>query len=335
MPRAARLDAPGVLHHIIIRGIERRQIFRDDQDREDFLARLATVVRETGIACYAWALLPNHAHFLLRTGRVPIATGMRRLLIGYVVRFNRRHNRVGHLLHNRYKSIVCQEEVYLQELVRYIHLNPLRAGLVPSVAKLNTYAYCGHSALLGKRLRPWQDVSYVLQVFGTRPAVARRAYLAYVEAGSSQGHRRDLVGGGLIRSLGGWTEARRQLAARADHVKSDERILGESDFVDAILAQANEHYTHRYELGRRGYDLDRVAERAAILHHLEPRELFVRGRQRSRVDARSLFCYWAVQELGVALTELARRLSLSPPAIGYAVRRGERIAQACGYRLIP
>ena len=130
MPRQARLDAPGVLHHIMIRGIERRKIFTDDKDREDMLDRLAKLLPETQTACYAWAFLPNHAHFLFRTGVTPLATVMRRLLTGYAVSFNRRHKRRGHLFQNRYKSIVCQEDAYLKELVRYIHLNPVRAVLL-------------------------------------------------------------------------------------------------------------------------------------------------------------------------------------------------------------
>ena len=88
MPRLARLDAPGVLHHIMIRGIERRKIFLDNKDREDFLDRLSELLPETETLCYAWAFLPNHAHFLLRTGTIPLATLMRRLLTGYVVSFN-------------------------------------------------------------------------------------------------------------------------------------------------------------------------------------------------------------------------------------------------------
>jgi len=118
MPRSARLDAPGVLHHIIISGIERRTIFKDNQDCGNLLQRLGSLLQETGGSCYARAFLPNQAHFLLRTGVVSLATLMRRLLTGYAVSFNRRHWRWGHLLQNRYKSIVCQEEVYFQELVR-------------------------------------------------------------------------------------------------------------------------------------------------------------------------------------------------------------------------
>ncbi len=124
MPRLARLDAPGVFHHIIIRGIERRKIFRDNRDREDFFERLGKLLLETKTGCFAWAFLPNHAHLFLRTGEVPLATLMRRLLTGYVVSFNRRHKRHGHLLQNRDKSMVYQEETYLQELVRGIQGTP-------------------------------------------------------------------------------------------------------------------------------------------------------------------------------------------------------------------
>lgn len=141
MPRLARLDAPGVLHHIIIRGLERRRIFISNKDREDFLKRLVKLLPETKTACYAWAFMPNHAHFLFRTGLVPLATLMRRLLTGYAVAFNHRHHRHGQLFQNRYKSIVCQEKVYLRELVRYIHLNPVRAGIVSGVKQLNKYFF--------------------------------------------------------------------------------------------------------------------------------------------------------------------------------------------------
>jgi len=108
---------------------------------------------------------------------------MRRLLTGYVVSFNRRHERYGQLFQNRYKSIVCQEEVYLKELVRYIHLNPLRAGIVSNLTELNKYPYCGHSALMGRKRRPWQDVDYVLRYFGKTSQNARKAYFSYVERG--------------------------------------------------------------------------------------------------------------------------------------------------------
>ena len=109
----ARLDAPGVMHHVIGRGIERRKIFLNDGDRVDFISRLSTLVQEGAMEIYAWALIPNHFHLLCRTRDLPLATSMRKLLTGYVVNFNKRHQRHGDLFQNRYKSIVCQEDPYL------------------------------------------------------------------------------------------------------------------------------------------------------------------------------------------------------------------------------
>ena len=138
MPRQARIDAPGALHHIVIRGIERKAVFKRQQDYDDFLDRMGNILRDSSTGCFAWALMTNHVHLLLRTGLSPISTVMRRLLTGYAVGYNRRHKRYGHLFQNRYKSFLCEEDPYLLELVRYIHLNPLRAGLVADLKALST-----------------------------------------------------------------------------------------------------------------------------------------------------------------------------------------------------
>ena len=118
MPRRARLDAPSVLHHVMGRGLDRQAIFRDDQDREDFVQRLATLAESNVFTVYAWVLLPNHFHLLVRTGTRPLARSMRSLLTGYAGAFNRQHKRTGHLFQNRYKSIVVEEEPYFRELQR-------------------------------------------------------------------------------------------------------------------------------------------------------------------------------------------------------------------------
>jgi REP element-mobilizing transposase RayT len=237
MPRRARIDATGALQHVIARGIDRRKIFTDNSDRDNFLDRLDTILSDTHTVCYAWALLPNHFHLLLRTGTVPLSTVMRRLLTGYAVTFNFRHRRHGHLFQNRFKSILCQEDTYLMELVRYIHLNPLRAKIVPSLTDLDQYAYSGHSAILGKHKRAWQDTDYILKFYAKTVIVARRRYREYVNKGIVQGRRPELVGGGLVRSAGGWSALKtmRQLGFQQ---KADERILGDGDFVrqvDSIL----------------------------------------------------------------------------------------------------
>jgi len=331
MPRLARLDAPGVLHHVIIRGIERRKIFKDDKDRDNLLERLDVLIPLTHMSCYAWALLPNHAHLLLRTGDVPLSTLMRRLLTGYAVSFNRRHRRHGQLFQNRYKSIICQEDIYFKELLRYIHLNPLRARIVSSLSELDIYAYSGHSVLLGKKSRPWQNAKYVLSYFGKSFAQARKRYATYVEEGLDQGRRPELVGGGLIRSLGGWKQAKEmRLQGR---VKGDQRILGETEFVTDILAEAGEKYERYHELKRKGYNLKTIEKRVCELTGIEAADIFTRSRQKETADARGLYCYWAVRELGYSLTDLARRLGMTGPGVGYAVRRGEQIAKKLQFNL--
>ena len=220
MPRQSRIDAAGALHHIIARGIERRRIFDDDQDCYDFLNRLSLILEETRTTCYAWSLIPNHFHLLLRTGKVPVATVMRRLLTGHAIAYNRRHRRQGHLFQNRYKSILCQEDAYLLELVRYIHLNPLRAGLVDDLKQLDKYPFSGHGVLMGKHKQSWQNNDGVLSLFDKRVGSARRAYRAFVSKGMDQGRREDLTGGGLIRSTGGWAAVKELRKAKV-HVKSD------------------------------------------------------------------------------------------------------------------
>ena len=224
MPRKSRIDTPGALHHIIARGVDRKKIFKDDKDRDNFLERLGAVLEETQTYCFAWALIPNHFHLLMRTGATPISTVMRRLLTGYAVSFNRRHRRYGHLFQNRYKSILCQEDPYLLELFRYIHLNPLRAGIVSDLRSLDKYPHCGHAVILGKRKYSWQNSEYVLRLFAKKVSTASSRYREFVKKGLAQGRRPELVGGGLIRSLGGWSAVKAMRKAGA-YMKGDERIL--------------------------------------------------------------------------------------------------------------
>ncbi len=333
MPRIARLDTPGLLHHVMIRGIERRNIFNDDKDRENLIDRLSILLPETKTQCYAWSFLSNHAHFLLRSGPAGIAALMHRLLTGYAVSFNRRHRRHGQLFQNRYKSIICQEDAYLQELVRYIHLNPLRARIVVDLSALDSYAYCGHSALMGKKKREWQATEYVLGFFGRRVGEARNRYESYVKEGIPLGERPELVGGGLIRSLGGWDEVKKMRLSGQDRIKSDQRILGESDFVSDVLSESENQFSRKYKLKSLGYDFEKVVERVSMIFQLDKDYIIGRGGQRARVQARDLLCYWTVIELGMPMVDLARKFAITPAAISYAVQRGEKMAKERGYQL--
>lgn len=333
MPRKSRLDAPGALNHVIARGIARGKIFFDDQDREQFLGRLATILRDTRTGCFAWALIPNHFHLLLKTGDVPLSTVMRRLLTGYSVSFNRRHQRLGHLFQNRYKSILCQEDNYLLELTRYIHLNPLRAGVVENLRELDSYPYAGHSAIMGRQDAEWQDTGYVLRLFGSQHLEARREYRKFIEGGVGQGKKPELTGGGLVRSAGGWS-ALKTLRKAKIYMKGDERILGDGEFVRQSLRQANEQLERKYRVRSQGYDIEKIAGRVGRLMEIPIEQVFAPGKNRHRVKARSLLCYWAVRECGMTMVSLSKRLGISSTAVSKAVLRGEHIARESRFRLI-
>lgn len=333
MPRKARIDAPGALHHIIVRGIERRKIFRDDHDRHDFVQRLGNIIEQTETECFAWALIPNHFHLLLRTGNYPVATVMRRLLTGHAMYFNRRHRRHGHLFQNRYKSILCQQDAYLLELVRYIHLNPLRAKVVQNMNQLEKFPFSGHGVIMGKLDRPWQNQNFILAYFGEQVGPARRAYMTFVEEGAEQGKRNDLVGGGLIRSAGGWTGVQ-SLRKSKTYIKSDERILGDGDFVTALLSKSQEALEEKYALQAQGIDIDFIAQRVAHLLQMNVEDVWRPGKQRHLVTARSLLCFWGVRKLNVSMSSLALRLGISGVAVGKSVDRGAVIAEQNGYKLI-
>jgi REP element-mobilizing transposase RayT len=321
MPRRARIDAPGALHHIIVRGIDRTNIFRDDTDCENFFARLSRLLTESSTPCLAWALMGNHVHMLLRTGRVPISTLMRRLLTGYAQQFNRRHRRQGVLFQNRYKSILCEEDAYLRELVRYIHLNPLRAGTVQDIEALRVYSRCGHSALMGKVGREWQDIEYVLRLFGGKPRQARRAYERFVAEGVNQGQRPELVGGGLIRSAGGWS-AIKALRNTGMRIMGDERILGSADFVQSALEQAQEQYEKKTLARAKGLELETLIDRVTILLDLVPADVCRAGRQRTIARARAIISLLAIEYLGISGREVSLRLNLSPSAVSKLLQRG-------------
>ena len=291
MLRKSRIDAPGAFHHIIGRGINRQEIFSDKMDYGNFLDRLGDILGETKISCHSWALMPNHFNMLLKTGDAPISTVMRRLLTGYAITYNRRHCRCGHLFQNRYKSILCQEDPYLLELVRYIHLNPLRAKLVSDYRALSRHPYSGHSVILGHRNNDWQDVDYILRLFGDKETIARRRYSEFVQKGIGQGKRPDLTGGGLLRSQGGWA-AVKALRRSGAYQKGDERILGDGDFVGGVLSQAEEQFQQKYRMKAKGYDLEKAIQRVAEIMGMSSEEIMEPGKHRKRTRARSLLCYW-------------------------------------------
>jgi REP element-mobilizing transposase RayT len=320
MPRKARLDVAGTLHHIILRGIEKRQIFDDNLDRETFVNRMGQLALETKTKIYAWSLLTNHAHLLMRSGPEGLPQYMRRLLTGYAQAYNRHHKRYGHLFQNRYKSIVCEEDVYFQELVRYIHLNPLRAGLVQNLEELDRYPWSGHGVLMGKVNYSWQDVDYVLSCFGKRAGQARRIYRRFVSEGIKQGHRPELVGGGLIRSLGGWS-AVKSLRRSGQKALTDERILGTDDFVERVLGEADQSAKRLFSSRLRDKEVRQHIEEKCKKKGISMRELQMGSRRGVIPGIRSDLAWKLARDWGIPLAEIARQLGVSTSAISQILLR--------------
>ncbi len=303
------------------RGIEKRPIFLTDEDRNDFLSRLGHLAEEGWFKVYAWALLPNHFHLLCKTGKQPLARSMRRLLTGYVVKFNKRHNRNGHLFQNRYKSIVCQEDSYLMELVRYIHLNIIRAGIAKGLGELNRSPWSGHAALMGYQKREWQEMEYVLSYFG-KGVGRRRKYLKFVGEGIKMGRRPELVGGGLIRSMGGWSGVL-GIRRRGEKTAYDERILGDGEFVERVLWEWD-------EVGRATLRLPRVRRSPSLLAQqicenwgVTMEELRSGSRRQVVLRAREEFSQIAVKGFGYSGAEVARFLGVSGSCVTRIVAERE------------
>jgi REP element-mobilizing transposase RayT len=314
MPRKARLDIPGLLQHVIARGIERRKIFIDDKDRSLFIDRLSKLLEETETDCFAWSLIPNHFHLLLRPNRFELKLFMRRLLTGYAINFNCRHKRAGHVFQNRYKSIVCEEETYLLELVRYIHLNPLRAKLVADLKELDDYSWCGHSVLMGNKEMEGQRINEVMIRFGKIISKARRNYLDFMQDGIAQGKREDLVGGGLKRSL------MSQIKTMSDIEIFDERVLGSGDFVEQLRREQD-----LQEQLITGMLLPELIVRVAKFYGIEMERIRWRSKDRNVMTARDVFCYIAVRILHHAGTHVGLFLNIKRSAVSHAVRRGEEV----------
>jgi putative transposase len=302
MPRGPRVDVPGGLYHVIGRGVERRPIFRTDGDREDFLARLATVVDEEALRLFAFVLMGNHFHLVVRRKASSLGHAMKRVLTGYGVSFNLRHRRAGHLFENRYKAVLCQEDAYLVQLVRYVHLNPVRAKMVGDP---HAYPWSSHRYYLRPRGAPsWIDVGTVLEMLG-----GRASYRRFIADGMTEGQRSDLCGKGGRGELGAEVEGERRVWLGG-------QILGSERFVRGTLKT-----TRKEELKREMQkdvavaNLPSLVAEVARRFGMEVAALRGGGRDAATSSARRELVRRAVLGAGVKPADVARYLNLRPASV--------------------
>ena len=322
MPRQARLDVPGALHHIMVRGIDKSNIFRDVQDKARFLERLGQNVQDAKCSVYAWVLMDNHVHILFRSGQGGISSVMRKLLTWYAQYFNRKHRRKGHLFENRYKSILCDEDTYLLALVRYIHLNPVRAAIIKTMAEMDKYSWSGHRAIIEKVHYPWMDTATVLAQFGATKRKAMKAYRQFMLEGMDQGHDPQYSGGGLVRSLGGWSNVL-SMRRKGRKEETDERILGSGDFVHQVIKEVEDKSLRQMKLKRSGYTIIKIIEQECKKGQVSLKELESGSRRAKASQTRAQIARRGIEEIGLSAAEIARHLGVATSSITRAIAKIE------------
>jgi REP element-mobilizing transposase RayT len=306
----------------MVRGINKANIFDDNEDKARFLERLGQNVIEGKCSVYAWVLMDNHLHILFKSGKHGISAVMRKLLTWYAQYYNRRHKRTGHLFENRYKSILCDEDNYLLALVRYIHLNPLRANIVKTIEELDRYPFCGHRAIIGKTKHLWMDVDYVLLPFGRTKRKGVAEYRRFMREGVGLGRQPELTGGGLLRSLGGWSQviAKRRSGKEEE---GDERILGSGDFVHAILKETEERELRQLKLKRTGRTIQKIIGEECKKAGINTLEVTNGVSRRAVSRVRAVIASRGRTELGLSSAEMARHLGVAASSISRLVEQRE------------
>ena len=297
MARKPRVQFPGAFYHVLIRGNRQESIFFDNTDRRQYLRRLNEAQQRFGFTLYAYVLMPNHVHLLLETGDIVLSRIMQWLGTTYTQYFNRRHRKVGHLFQGRYKAILCDKDSYLLTLVRYLHLNPVRAGLVKDPAR---YRWSSHCAYLGLS----HDLSIprdtILGQFSRKLPQAVGAYQAYITQGMREGH-----------------QARYYQAV-------DQRYLGDERFVAGVKKRAGEPS----DQGRRkvGTSLQRLVRRVSQILHVDMTALTQPSKTRQLVRVRDILSYVVREYTLQQGAELARILHVDPSVISRgAVRIAQRV----------
>jgi REP element-mobilizing transposase RayT len=291
MSRKPRVEFPGGLYHVFSRGNRKERIFEDDADRVRFLEKLLEYKKRHDFVLYAYVMLPNHFHLLLETGEHPLSRIMQGFLQSHSQYFNLRHGKVGHVFQGRYRAILCEKDAYLLQLVRYIHLNPLRAGLVAHPAD---YEWSSHGAYLRSEVSGLVDTRSVLVQFSKRKAEAVGAYRAFMSENLGQGTQEDF------------------------YRVTDRRFLGSEEFIEEV-----ERASHVEEVEDRAprKTLEEIALDVQETTGIDLAALRGRGRNDDIKRARVLFVKQSILHTNAKRKEIARFLDREPSWVTALSRR--------------
>ncbi len=282
MARKPRVESPGVLYHVLSRGNRKQPVFGEDRDRDRFLGKLADYKKRYGFVLYAYALMDNHIHLLLETVGHPLSKIMQGLLQSHTQYHNRKYGTVGHVFQGRYKAIVCEKDAYLLQLVRYIHLNPVRSGLVRDPAK---YRWSSHNTYLGTKVDDLIDTDPVLSRFAQMRRAAVRIYRGFVLEGIGDGRRSEY------------------------YELTDQRFLGSEEFVERIARETGARDVADTSPRK---TLDQIAQEVERATGVTAAQLRGRGRGPGVRDGRLLFVRLSLDQTNAQRKQIAAYLDREP-----------------------
>lgn len=324
MPRTRRDDAPGMYHHVMLRGVAQCDIFRDDFDRARLLAFAAKHIREGEARCLAFALMRNHAHFVIQTGRVPLKDVAHGFGGGYAQYFNWRHARVGHLYQNRYRAKPIGSDAYLLNAIAYVHLNPVKDRVVPGLDRLARHRWSGHATLLGNREEPILDPFDTLALFGEDAGDARAALCEFMAA--------------RLRMWEDdpewdWDAEPQKPAGGGRSIDVAARMRARSEALDLMRREREARTFRRHRLRADGWTIDGVVAGVCAQFGVEARAVLTASKVRPVAAARAVIAHLAHDDLGLAAAAIARSLGVDESAVRRAVSRGRTIARERGMTL--
>ena len=298
MARKPRIHFPGALYHVVARGNQGQTVFHEDRDFSLYRQLLLKYKDQFRCSVYAYALLPTHIHILIQTAQTSLSRLMHRLQFRYTLRVNLKYKTHGHLFQGRYKAILCDKDTYLLELSAYIHLNPVRAGLVKDPSD---YPWSSYRSFLRSHPEDLVDTSYLLSQFSLKPEVARTRYRQFVEDRMDQGHREDF------------------------YAVKEQRLLGDEMFVERIHRVVKEEATYFYEVS-----LSELVSSVSSAFGLPEEILYSSSRNRRGALGRAVVAYLGRELGGYRLRDIAEHFKRDPAAISLGMRHIEEEIQKEG-----
>jgi len=294
MARRERIHYPGAVYHVMLRGNGGQDIFFDESDRIRFYDLLEEGVKRFDVRMLALCLMSNHVPLVVQVAEIPLSRLIRNVSFRYTRYRNARQRRTGHLFQGRYKAIVIDAENYLLELVRYIHLNPVRAGIVGNPGD---YRWSSHRAYLGKEVLPWLSTEWILSRFSPRKGTARRLFRNFVADGIGGDYREEFHSG-----------------------TREGRILGDDDFAEDALRRAGEKVN-------RPVSVEEIVAHVCKRYGLDPEDLAEPGKNRNFAEARAVIALLVWYEDHLSLTDLCTRLGRDLSSLSRAVNRLRKRAE--------